>query len=143
MPLHNSQTSSDPHFLILIFHIPPLCLPLRGLSMGKPPPTCTCTTFISHPHRLANQEVLRWQLAMQKEVGDNVTHDQIKEYLWKTLRSGQVVPGCVHCPVFLGKCLELSSDTATGSFEIPILDSWLYRSSVIHDLSSTPALLFN
>lgn len=47
------------------------------------------------------------------------------------------------CLFFLGKCLELSSDTATGSFEIPILDSWLYRSSVTHDLSSTPALLFN
>jgi citrate synthase len=42
---------------------------------------------------LANQEVLRWQLAMQKEIGDNISHDTIKEYLWKTLKSGQVVPG--------------------------------------------------
>lgn len=42
---------------------------------------------------LANQEVLRWQMAMQKEIGDNITHDSIKEYLWKTLKSGQVVPG--------------------------------------------------
>ncbi|EPQ58353.1 citrate synthase [Gloeophyllum trabeum ATCC 11539] len=47
-------------------------------------------------HGLANQEVLRWQLAMQKELGDNVTHDQIKDYLWKTLKSGQVVPGYGH-----------------------------------------------
>ncbi|KAJ8700236.1 hypothetical protein PTI98_003280 [Pleurotus ostreatus] len=47
-------------------------------------------------HGLANQEVLRWQQAMQKELGDNVTHDQIKEYLWKTLKSGQVVPGYGH-----------------------------------------------
>ncbi|TFK55146.1 citrate synthase-like protein [Heliocybe sulcata] len=47
-------------------------------------------------HGLANQEVLRWQLAMQKELGDNITHDQIKEYLWKTLKSGQVVPGYGH-----------------------------------------------
>ena len=30
---------------------------------------------------------------MLNEVGDNVSHEQIKEYLWKTLRSGQVVPG--------------------------------------------------
>jgi len=45
---------------------------------------------------LANQEVLRWQLSMLNEVGDNVTHDQIKEYLWKTLKNGQVVPGYGH-----------------------------------------------
>jgi len=43
--------------------------------------------------RLANQEVLRWQLAMLEEIGGQVTHDQIKAYLWKTLNSGQVVPG--------------------------------------------------
>jgi len=47
-------------------------------------------------HGLANQEVLRWQLAMQKELGDNITHQHIKDYLWKTLNSGQVVPGYGH-----------------------------------------------
>lgn len=49
---------------------------------------------------LANQEVLRWQMAMQKEIGDNISHENIKEYLWKTLRGGQVVPGYVpgHLP---------------------------------------------
>ncbi|KAG5353976.1 hypothetical protein C0989_011464 [Termitomyces sp. Mn162] len=47
-------------------------------------------------HGLANQEVLRWQLAMQKEIGSNVTHENIKDYLWKTLKSGQVVPGYGH-----------------------------------------------
>jgi len=47
-------------------------------------------------HGLANQEVLRWQLAMQKEIGENVSHDDIKAYLWKTLKSGQVVPGYGH-----------------------------------------------
>lgn len=49
---------------------------------------------------LANQEVLRWQMAMQKEIGDNISHENIREYLWKTLRSGQVVPGYVpgHLP---------------------------------------------
>ncbi|RXW23401.1 hypothetical protein EST38_g2473 [Candolleomyces aberdarensis] len=47
-------------------------------------------------HGLANQEVLRWQLAMQKEIGTNITHENIKDYLWKTLKSGQVVPGYGH-----------------------------------------------
>lgn len=47
-------------------------------------------------HGLANQEVLRWQLSMQKAIGDNISHDSIKEYLWKTLKSGQVVPGYGH-----------------------------------------------
>ncbi|KAJ7470695.1 citrate synthase-like protein [Mycena latifolia] len=47
-------------------------------------------------HGLANQEVLRWQFAMQEELGTDVTHEQIKEYLWKTLKGGQVVPGYGH-----------------------------------------------
>lgn len=47
-------------------------------------------------HGLANQEVLRWILAMQKSVGDNATPEQIKDYLWQTLNSGQVVPGYGH-----------------------------------------------
>lgn len=33
---------------------------------------------------------------MQKEIGNNITHDKIREFLWKTLKSGQVVPGYVH-----------------------------------------------
>lgn len=47
-------------------------------------------------HGLANQEVLRWQLNMLKEIGNEVTHSDIKEYLWRTLKSGQVVPGYGH-----------------------------------------------
>ncbi|KAF8447627.1 citrate synthase [Boletus edulis BED1] len=47
-------------------------------------------------HGLANQEVLRWQMAMQKEIGESVSHENIRDYLWKTLRSGQVVPGYGH-----------------------------------------------
>lgn len=34
-------------------------------------------------------------MAMQKELGENVTQEDIKAYLWKTLKSGQVVPGLV------------------------------------------------
>ncbi|UZJ56017.1 hypothetical protein CBS101457_005337 [Exobasidium rhododendri] len=47
-------------------------------------------------HGLANQEVLGWALEMQKQVGDNASNDQIKEYLWSTLKSGRVVPGYGH-----------------------------------------------
>ncbi|RPB27567.1 citrate synthase [Terfezia boudieri ATCC MYA-4762] len=47
-------------------------------------------------HGLAAQEVLRWILSMQKEVGDNATDEEVKDYLWKTLNSGQVVPGYGH-----------------------------------------------
>jgi citrate synthase len=32
-------------------------------------------------------------MAMQKELGTNITHEDIRAYLWKTLKSGQVVPG--------------------------------------------------
>lgn len=32
-------------------------------------------------------------LAMQEAIGADGTHDQIKDYIWKTLKSGQVVPG--------------------------------------------------
>jgi citrate synthase len=49
--------------------------------------------FLMALFRLANQEVLRWQIAMQKELGENITLENIKDYLWKTLKSGQVVPG--------------------------------------------------
>lgn len=34
-------------------------------------------------------------MQMQKEIGSEITHDKIKDYLWKTLKSGQVVPGLV------------------------------------------------
>ncbi|KJA20230.1 hypothetical protein HYPSUDRAFT_68631 [Hypholoma sublateritium FD-334 SS-4] len=47
-------------------------------------------------HGLANQEVLRWQMAMQAELGADITEEKIEAYLWKTLKSGQVVPGYGH-----------------------------------------------
>jgi citrate synthase len=45
---------------------------------------------------LANQEVLRWILAMQKSIGDSASPEKITEYLWSTLKSGRVVPGYGH-----------------------------------------------
>ncbi|GIY15135.1 probable citrate synthase 1, mitochondrial [Caerostris darwini] len=47
-------------------------------------------------HGLANQEVLVWLTKLQKELGTDVTEDQMKEFVWKTLKSGQVVPGYGH-----------------------------------------------
>ncbi|KAK9701679.1 citrate (Si)-synthase [Basidiobolus ranarum] len=48
-------------------------------------------------HGLANQEVLRWILEMRKELGSaDVSDDTIRDYVWKTLKSGRVVPGYGH-----------------------------------------------
>lgn len=47
-------------------------------------------------HGLANQEVLVWLMKMQKELGKNPSEEKIKDYVWKTLKSGQVVPGYGH-----------------------------------------------
>lgn len=47
-------------------------------------------------HGLANQEVLVFLTKLNKELGDNVTDDKLKEFIWKTLKSGQVVPGYGH-----------------------------------------------
>jgi citrate synthase len=48
-------------------------------------------------HGLANEEVLRWtQNFMEKLGGKEPTDEVIKEALWATLKSGQVVPGYGH-----------------------------------------------
>ncbi|KAM5475141.1 citrate synthase [Microsporum audouinii] len=47
-------------------------------------------------HGLAAQEVLRWILNMKAKIGDNFTDKDVKDYLWSTLKSGQVVPGYGH-----------------------------------------------
>ena len=41
-------------------------------------------------HGLANQEVLMWLTKLQKELGSEVTNDELKAFIWKTLKSGQV-----------------------------------------------------
>ncbi len=41
-------------------------------------------------HGLANQEVLVWLTNVFEQVGSNVTKDQLREFLWSTLNSGQV-----------------------------------------------------
>lgn len=47
-------------------------------------------------HGLANQEVLIWITKLSQQVGDKYTEEQLKEFIWKTLKSGQVVPGYGH-----------------------------------------------
>lgn len=48
-------------------------------------------------HGLANQEVVRWILELQKYYGGGVpTKEQIKEYILKTLSEGKVIPGYGH-----------------------------------------------
>lgn len=47
-------------------------------------------------HGRANQEVLEWLTEMKKEVGDDLSKENIEKYLWKTLNSGRVIPGYGH-----------------------------------------------
>jgi citrate synthase len=47
-------------------------------------------------HGLANQEVLMWLQKLRQQVGDKATEQELKDFIWKTLKSGQVVPGYGH-----------------------------------------------
>jgi citrate synthase len=48
-------------------------------------------------HGLANQEVLRWTMNFFQQLGkDDYTEDDVKQALWDTLNSGQVIPGYGH-----------------------------------------------
>lgn len=53
-------------------------------------------------HGLANQECLGWILEVVDEFGGVPTDDQLKDYAWKTLNAGKVIPGYGHavlrCP---------------------------------------------
>jgi len=47
-------------------------------------------------HGLANQEVLVWLTKLRKDVGDDCTEEQLKEFILGTLKAGRVVPGFGH-----------------------------------------------
>ena len=47
-------------------------------------------------HGLANQEVLNWLQKMKAQIGDDLSDQAITDYLWSTLKAGQVVPGYGH-----------------------------------------------
>lgn len=48
-------------------------------------------------HGLANQEVLRWLQALREKMGNGEpTEEELKQFVWDTLNSGQVIPGYGH-----------------------------------------------
>ena len=48
-------------------------------------------------HGLANQEVLRWLHTIIDKVGNRIpTDDELKQFVWDTLNSGQIIPGYGH-----------------------------------------------
>lgn len=48
-------------------------------------------------HGLANQEVMRWIVAVREKLGGGVpTPENLREFVWNTLNGGQVVPGYGH-----------------------------------------------
>ena len=48
-------------------------------------------------HGLANQEVLRWTMAFMDKIGkEDPSEEDIRQALWDTLNSGQVIPGYGH-----------------------------------------------
>jgi len=47
-------------------------------------------------HGLANQEVLKFMLDLQKSVGSDPSEDQIRAKVWEILNSGRVIPGYGH-----------------------------------------------
>ena len=47
-------------------------------------------------HGLANQEVLRWVMDVMDKLGGVPTNEQLKDFCWETLNSGQVIPGYGH-----------------------------------------------
>lgn len=47
-------------------------------------------------HGLANQECLRWLLGVHQKFNGVPTQEQVREYAWETLNSGQVIPGYGH-----------------------------------------------
>lgn len=47
-------------------------------------------------HGLANQECLEWILMLMKKFGGVPTDEQLRDFAWETLNSGQVIPGYGH-----------------------------------------------
>lgn len=48
-------------------------------------------------HGLANQEVLRWLQDLSDKMEGNIpTEDEMRQFVWDTLNSGQVIPGYGH-----------------------------------------------
>lgn len=46
--------------------------------------------FLTYCHCILLQEVLLWIKSVVDDCGENVSTEQLKEYIWKTLNSGKV-----------------------------------------------------
>ncbi|XP_022249340.1 probable citrate synthase 2, mitochondrial isoform X1 [Limulus polyphemus] len=47
-------------------------------------------------HGLGSQEVLEWLTELHNDLSSDATEAQLKDFVWQTLKSGQVVPGFGH-----------------------------------------------
>jgi len=47
-------------------------------------------------HGLANQECLRWVISIKEKFNGVPTEEQLRQFAWDTLNSGQVIPGYGH-----------------------------------------------
>ena len=57
---------------------------------------CSNSRLAGPLHGLAAQDVLRFVLDMQKDIGMDPSEDTIRDFLWTTLKSGRVIPGYGH-----------------------------------------------
>ncbi|XP_035748901.1 citrate synthase, mitochondrial [Egretta garzetta] len=54
------------------------------------------TIHRDHEGGNATQEVLLWLTNLQKELGQEVSDEKLRDFIWNTLNSGRVVPGYGH-----------------------------------------------
>ena len=69
---------------------------IRPESMGTVPSSTFNVRLAGPLHGLAAQDVLRFVLDMQKDIGMDPSDDTVREFLWITLKSGRVIPGYGH-----------------------------------------------
>ena len=71
--------------------------PLHGLA-NQVKFNCHCAIFLLDIliFQTEKKEVLVWIQRTLKALGDNPTDEQVKEFIWQTLKSGQVLPGYGH-----------------------------------------------
>ena len=93
-------TSSGQPCLTLTFHSQPECavgVNISSLLSGSSYESLHDFPGLAGPlHGLANQEVLNFLSKVTKDIGLDASDDQLKEYVWGLLKSGQVVPGYGH-----------------------------------------------
>merc|ERR1712107_526040 len=82
-------------------------------------------------HGLANQEVLIFLEKVVKSVGLDATDDQMKDFVWSLLKSGQVVPGYGHAVLRKTTPDTLARESSLSSiFLMTSCSSWCLSSTV-------------